>query len=432
MKPTLTTDDFISKVQPIIDELKEKGIHKKDFSDVVDDEGNQYVDLVQEGGGTLGIALVGYLYVLEQMGIRFLSLGGASAGAISTILLASLGKPNEMKSIEILDIVTKENFYSFVDGGIFSKWLIKSLIKGHSIVIIIFKLLFCLPNLTKKYGLNPGKHFHDWLTGILNKQEIEDYNDLYKKISNVRVHFKKGISPYKKSFEPKLALMAVDITTNTKVEFPRMGCLYYQNLNSANPADFVRASMSIPLFFEPFEIPNIPKGMTERPEAPTDWKRQKYEGDTPEKVWMVDGGIKSNFPIDVFHKWDEIPSRPTFGAKLGLDRTKPTLFKNVLSLIYGCFNAASSTRDLDAQLKNDELKYLVCYIDTGDHSWIKFNLSPEEKLELFLSGAYAAKQFLLSFNWKRYQNLRKNLLVKQFADIFWNADDDLRRTAIKA
>lgn len=30
------------------------------FSDIIDDEGNQYVDLVMEGGGMLGIALVGY------------------------------------------------------------------------------------------------------------------------------------------------------------------------------------------------------------------------------------------------------------------------------------------------------------------------------------------------------------------------------------
>jgi len=56
--------------------------HPEDFifSDVIDEEGHQYVDLVQEGGGMLGIALVGYTYVLEQMGIRFVSLAGTSAG----------------------------------------------------------------------------------------------------------------------------------------------------------------------------------------------------------------------------------------------------------------------------------------------------------------------------------------------------------------
>ena len=33
----------------------------------MDKSGNYYVDLVQEGGGVLGIALVGYTYILEQM-----------------------------------------------------------------------------------------------------------------------------------------------------------------------------------------------------------------------------------------------------------------------------------------------------------------------------------------------------------------------------
>ncbi len=33
--------------------------------------GIQFVDLVMEGGGVLGIALVGYTYALESVGIRF-------------------------------------------------------------------------------------------------------------------------------------------------------------------------------------------------------------------------------------------------------------------------------------------------------------------------------------------------------------------------
>src|SRR3954447_25572529 len=56
-------------------------------SDVIDDEGHQYVNLVQKGGGVLGIALVGYTYILEQMNIRFVRLAGTSAGAINTALM---------------------------------------------------------------------------------------------------------------------------------------------------------------------------------------------------------------------------------------------------------------------------------------------------------------------------------------------------------
>ena len=52
----------------------------KRYSDVEDAQSHQYVDLVQEGGGTLGIALVGYTYVMEKAGIRFLVSPGHRLG----------------------------------------------------------------------------------------------------------------------------------------------------------------------------------------------------------------------------------------------------------------------------------------------------------------------------------------------------------------
>ena len=44
-----------------------------------------------QGGDVLGIAIVGYTYALEEVGLRFLGLGGSSAGAINALLLASTG-----------------------------------------------------------------------------------------------------------------------------------------------------------------------------------------------------------------------------------------------------------------------------------------------------------------------------------------------------
>jgi NTE family protein len=80
----------------------------KRYSDVEDSNGNQYVDLVQEGGGVLGIALVGYTYVMEKAGIRFFSLAGTSAGAINTIMMAGMGKIQDVKSEKILELLSKK------------------------------------------------------------------------------------------------------------------------------------------------------------------------------------------------------------------------------------------------------------------------------------------------------------------------------------
>ncbi|ULT43996.1 hypothetical protein KRR40_11785 [Niabella defluvii] len=86
--PKITVQDFTNspKVQNHLKKLREAfSPNGKPFvvSDVLDADGHQYVNLVQKGGGVLGVALVGYTYILEQMGIRFLRMAGTSAGLLT-------------------------------------------------------------------------------------------------------------------------------------------------------------------------------------------------------------------------------------------------------------------------------------------------------------------------------------------------------------
>ena len=80
-----------------------------------------------EGGGVLGVALVGYTYVLEEMGIRFLRVGGTSAGSIDAVLVAGLGTPQERKSEKIVKELAKVDFWRFVDGGGAARVLLQTL-----------------------------------------------------------------------------------------------------------------------------------------------------------------------------------------------------------------------------------------------------------------------------------------------------------------
>ena len=105
-KKSLTIEQFTndSKVKDCINRLNQRFSSNGEpliVSDLLDEENHQYVNLVQKGGGVLGIALVGYTYILEQMGIRFLRLAGTSAGAINTALMTVIGKKQDAKSIEI-------------------------------------------------------------------------------------------------------------------------------------------------------------------------------------------------------------------------------------------------------------------------------------------------------------------------------------------
>src|SRR4051812_39524506 len=129
-KPPVSYFTEDPRVIACINKLKEKFNEAEPLvvSDVLDANGNQYVDLVQKGGGVLGIALVGYTYILEQMGIRFLRLAGTSAGAINTALLTVVGKKEDAKSDRVLEYMCSLDFFSLVDGHPAARWIIRKLI----------------------------------------------------------------------------------------------------------------------------------------------------------------------------------------------------------------------------------------------------------------------------------------------------------------
>ena len=60
---------------------------------------DKFCDLVCEGGGIKGIALLGAIYYLNEQGYEFKKIAGTSAGAIVASLLAVGYKGNELKDI---------------------------------------------------------------------------------------------------------------------------------------------------------------------------------------------------------------------------------------------------------------------------------------------------------------------------------------------
>ena len=203
----------------------------------------------------------------------------------------------------------------------------------------------------------------------------------------------------------KLAIIASDITTQTKVDFPNMSPLYFKDSQNVNPAYYVRASSSIPMFFDPVIIERLPKGK----EQVEEWQKIDqafYFGNIPDKIAFVDGGIMSNFPIDIFHVTNRKPVRPTFGVKLGIDRESENINNSVADIIWNCFSAARQMRDHDVILKNPDFIRLIANINDNNINWLDFNLSDENKLKLFRRGVIAACSFLKDFEWEEYKKLR--------------------------
>ncbi len=238
----MTYEDFINQpeFQQMLTEAEK--LKSKIFSDVIDDEGLQYVDLVQEGGGVLGIALVGYTYILETAGIRFFHLAGTSAGAINTLILAGIDHINKPKSQLVLDELAKQDLFEFVDGDPKLKAIIQKVIDGTPFKKLLGKLVFNLRKIKKaifiNLGLNPGIKFELWLEGVLQNSpnQIKTIEDLQEKRS--KKYFPNGIRHRESGpiadERALIHIITADITTQTKVQFPMMTKLYWGEIIKAN------------------------------------------------------------------------------------------------------------------------------------------------------------------------------------------------------
>ena len=366
----------------------------------------QFVDLVMEGGGTLGIALVGYIYALEQANIRFLGIGGSSVGAIVALLLSCLGKRTEEKGAALAEILSDMDMKSFIDGNIFpsalSRLLGREKVFAKKLRIVLLSA-FSSISIFRKLGLNPGDNFLEWLTACLEKAGVYSMNDARKVIEYIPEglkHRKRGNDFTMPS--ASLKLVAADLTTSSKIIFPEMAPLYWEDTDTLNPAYFARASMSIPVFFRPLEV----RGVSKITDIAEKWQNLcSFSGRIPDKITFSDGGLLSNFPISLFHQ-SQVPDAPTFGARLGSYSRVVNEISSIGSYAGDLFDALRHNSDFEFIYQNPDYNRLISYIPTTGHNWLNFFMSDEEKLTLFKKGMTAAYEFLETFDWQTYKEIR--------------------------
>lgn len=427
-------DEFFAVAEHVVRKVETEKLHQRHYSDVLDGEGNQYVDLVMEGGGVLGIAFAGYIYILEKAGLRFVGLGGASAGSITALVLAAIDAPGQAKSERLVQMLANIPMVSFIDGkedGDFdAPDFINAMLKRPGVGKGFWKGMQVLDNLEEMQGLNRGERFHQWLIATLGDVGIHTTRALKQRMATTPPGWRlRADSPHHLSqldgqaslpaLDPSkdyLCIVTADIATETKVEFPRMADIYWDNEGAVNPADFVRCSMSIPVFFKPYRVPlkirdaqhrkqwRDKAGMNER-----DMAQGREPAFPPPEACFVDGGVLSNFPIDAFHNTRKVPTRPTFGVKLEWDERSHAINK-LSKLVTQTFNSARHCLDYEFIRKNPDFKQLLTYIDTGKHDWLNFEMNTADKQDLFRRGAEAAYEFLSKFDWMGYKTTREHLV----------------------
>jgi NTE family protein len=475
-KKPLITEDFTNHPE-VIECLEQLDIAFKKsnrpfiVSDVYDDEGNQYVNLVQKGGGVLGIALVGYTYILEKMGIRFVRLAGTSAGAINTALMTVIGDRKEMKSKRILNSLCDLNFFDLVDGNPAAKWIIKKFITqedftlklgnwfklllvtgfvfigcdivffglqykfiflsiatkfffvltGFYILLIAFLIFYVSRTLQKLknagFGINPGNFFYDWIKKQLIANDVVKVSDLNKKAAALPKLYLRPDNPESiDTLYGDVTFIASELVTQNKIQFPAMCNLFREtaDIDSLQPAGFIRASMAIPVFFESYFINNIPNTSEE---IKTAWLETLDEHNPPTEVRFVDGGILSNFPINIFYNPKIlVPRLPSFG--IDLDDSKPEnkstnpIHWTFIGYLGKMFNTIRSYYDKDFLLKNKFFEKGIGKIPLADYNWLNFFIKDKDKIDMFVLGAKAATEFLIDFDWKQYKNDRMQMQAR--------------------
>ncbi len=318
-------------------------------------------DLVLEGGGVLGLGHVGAVSVLEESGYSFARIAGTSAGSIVGAFVAA-----GMSAARMTEIMQTLDYRRFTD---------RSLLDRVPVGGPILSLL--LDN-----GVYEGDAVREWVGNVLTDEcGVETFGDLLIEDRGT------SLSPEQ---QYKLVVTATDVSRGQLVRFP----WDYRSLYGLDPAeqriaDAVRASMSIPFFYEPTTITAADGSVST----------------------LVDGGVLSNFPIDLFDRTDSrTPRWPTFGVKLIPDLpTDAEKLLPVLGLVKHGPVALAAQLTMTAIVGHDQaqlakpwVRARTMRVDTAGVSPVDFGLSREDADRLYDNGRTAAHEFLVTWDWESY------------------------------
>ncbi|MDF2630938.1 MAG: hypothetical protein K0R39_4769 [Symbiobacteriaceae bacterium] len=282
---------------------------------------------VFKGGGVKGIALVGALAAAEERGHTWQAVAGTSAGAITAALVAAGYTAEELKPV-----LFGLDFNKFKDGH--------------------FKFF----HLLREEGLYKGQYVIDWLEGLLMQKTgkpFASFRDLEERF---------GIG---------LRVVSTDVTNMRMLVLPDDLADYgFSDPKGFPVSHAVRASMSIPYFFEPYQLA-CPGGKT---------------------ATLVDGGLMSNFPVSLFAPGAGGAQVPTLGYYLKAPDDKDSLpTGNLEEFTHALITTLLEGHDRDAVLHQSYERSID--IPTGSIGTTDFDLTEEQKQWLYDSGYQAGVAF---------------------------------------
>jgi NTE family protein len=108
----------------------------------------------------------------------------------------------------------------------------------------------------------------------------------------------------------------------------------------------------------------------------------------------------SNFPISLFYDPAGLADAPVFGIKIGVDRDSYNTCDSFGSFASAVLGSMMSFHDNDFMVQHPEFNEFVGAIDAGPYNWLDFQIPDAGKIDLFVRGARAARDFLTRFDWE--------------------------------
>lgn len=295
-------------------------------------------NIVFEGGGVKGVAYIGVIKHLDELGIlkNIKAFAGSSAGAITASLLAIGCDYND-----IVDNLYDINFKNFLDND---------------------KNLFLdAVHLIKDYGACSGEYFINWLGNIIYKKtNNKDYTlgDLWN--------------------DKKINL----VITTTELNSMDPIYLSYKTHPDLSIRYAVRLSMSIPYIFEAVRYNDniyVDGGLMDN------YPLHVFDGEYPGDPYAISDDIEPNIQtlgVRMIGNNDDVQGK---SSKTNID------INNLKSFTMTIFNSMMKSASRQYSSKRYWERSIV--INTGDISGIDFSLSDNEKRILQNNGYLSCKEF---------------------------------------
>lgn len=309
-------------------------------------------DLVLEGGGVKGIALIGAAVALAEDGYRFERVAGSSAGALVGAIMVAMQQRNEPMS-RVDDIMRTLDYTKMLDrrgpGKAFRWW--PAIANGFGIVL--------------NQGMYHGKYLEDWTRGVLNDLGVRTFGDLA---------FPDPGSALDPEQSYRLVVTASDLSRQRLMYLPWDLQEYGLDPDDYSVARAVRASAAIPFMFEPVTL----KG--------------RYGVST-----LADGSLLRSYPIEIFDRDDGEPERwPTIGIRLSSPSNEQELAKPItgpismiLSLVYTTVDSTQVRHINDPGNVERSI-----FAKPSGIKWTDFDLTPDQQQHLYESGYDAARKWI--------------------------------------